>query len=53
MCVRVCAGCVSRLTHGLQRGVLVEADAQVVVRVRQRHGRTQGRQGRVVQMIVI
>lgn len=41
------------LTRGLERGVLVEADPQVVVRVRQGHGRTQGRQRRVVQVVVI
>lgn len=41
------------LTGGLERGVLVEADAQVVVRVRQGHGRTQRRQRRVVQVVVI
>lgn len=41
------------LTRGLERGVLVEADPQVVVRVRQGHGWTQGRQRRVVQVVVI
>ena len=50
VCVFVC---VILLTHGLERGVLVEANSQVVMRVRQGHGWTQGRQGCVVQVVMI
>lgn len=58
MCVSDCEAahlCVSKilLTHGLERGVLVESDSQVVVGVGQGHGGTQGRQGCVVQMVMI
>lgn len=41
------------LTGGFEGGVLVEAHPQVVVRVGQGHGRTQGGQRRVVQVVVI
>lgn len=41
------------LTGGLEGGVLVEANSQVVMWVRQGHGWTKGGQGCVVQMVMI
>jgi len=52
LCVGECVR-VLQLTYSLERGVLVEANSQVVMRVRQGHGRSQGRQSCVVQMVVI
>lgn len=45
--------CVCVLTGGLEGGVLVEANSQIVMRVREGHGWTEGRQGCIVQMVMI
>lgn len=54
LCPSVCGVCVwCVLTGGLEGGVLVEANSQVVMWVRQGHGWTKGGQGCVVQMVMI
>ncbi len=51
-CITRCDGwlCI-RLTHGLERGVFVEA--QVVVRLGQSHSGTQRRKRDIIQMVML